>query len=345
MYFQSLILLLTSTLASTNRIGLNTTLLELVSRKNAENRYNLKFDKISNRFSPEDPSYYEGLFIEGLWAIGLSILIILLLLGISYIKFRYGYFGGKKLKNTEFTTYVRWTPGLIFSVSFILFFISGISLLIESSKITDKAENLEKLAVDNSRLLFNDIDNTYQYLISLNMQHIDDGLYVTINNLDLALEESKNNVKKAKNFKNDIKLLNNRRAVVTIVSFCLGIIFFGLGVLSFILKIESLGYALAISMGVMASLEILVAIPYVMERVASTDMCEQIIECNVDNSLPVDGYELGYYFSDFSKLTKDHLGVSLQDLNSQLNIAKSQVNSIQNTNSNAFGGQAIKNII
>ena len=221
MYFQSLILLLTSTLASTNRIGLNTTLLELVSRKNAENRYNLKFDKISNRFSPEDPSYYEGLFIEGLWAIGLSILIILLLLGISYIKFRYGYFGGKKLKNTEFTTYVRWTPGLIFSVSFILFFISGISLLIESSKITDKAENLEKLAVDNSRLLFNDIDNTYQYLISLNMQHIDDGLYVTINNLDLALEESKNNVKKAKNFKNDIKLLNNRRAVVTIVSLAL----------------------------------------------------------------------------------------------------------------------------
>ena len=300
----------------------NSTLLELVALKNVKPRYDLGFDKISSRFTPEDPSYYEGLITEGWWAVLLCLVSILTLFSILYSRFRYNYFGGKNLKNTEFTTYVRWAPGFLLIMSFLLFFISGMSLLIESSKITAKVENLGEITYKHSKAELGDIESTYQSLISTNMQHVGDSLYVTVTSLNKPLQEATEGVKMAKVFKKDVKQLNNRRVISTLVVFCLGLIFYLLGALGFALKIESLGYGLAVSMGVLASLNFLVAIPYVMERVASTDFCEQIIECTVDNSLPVSGYEIGYYFSDFSKLSKDQMEVSIKDIMNQLIIAR-----------------------
>lgn len=323
----------------------NSTLLQLVALKNTKPRYDLELEEIPSRFAPEDPSYSQGLITEAWWAILLSLATSLTLFAILYTRFRYGYFGGKKLKNTEFTAYVRWAPGFVLTLSFLLFFISSISLLLESSKITEKAESLGKNTLKHSQNMLTEIESTHQYLVSLNMEHVSDDLHINVENLDLTLEEGKIAVKTSRNFKRDVNQINNRRVIVTFVVFCLGIIFYIIGALGFYLKIESIGYFLAISMGVLAALDYLAVIPYVMERVASTDFCEQIIECTTENSLPVSGHEIGFYFSDFSQNTKEKLALAIKDLEIQLEISDAEQGKFIGSNGKKIGAIRIEEII
>lgn len=315
---------------------LNTTLLELLADKNSRIRRDLSFNPIPNRFSPEESSYYEGLITESWWAFLLSALAIICFLIVFYLRFRFGYFGGKKLKNTEFTTMTRWTPGVVLTLGFILFFVSGTSLLVESSEITEKTEILLRITSNNAKEVFFETQGTHRNLISYNMMHVIDGNRIKTEIMKRPLKESEDGLVKAKEFYKDVKMMNNRRVVVTLVVFCLGFIVFALGALSFVLKIESLGHALAISMAVMVSLNFLVIVPYVVQRVASTDFCEQIIECTDDKSLPVDGFELGFYFSDFSQSSKDLLKISQKDLTKTLETTKSHVSQIQGFPVNSY---------
>jgi hypothetical protein len=316
-------------LGATENLCLNTTLIELLALKTTKTRHDFYFNTIPSRFSPDERSYYQGLIMEGWWGGLLSISTIILLVLVLYLRFQYGYFGGKKLKNTEYTIYVRWAPGLIFIVSFLLFFISGINLLIQSQKITNKSESLGKITIENTKTALNQISTTYDYLISINMQHATDDLYLKTAVLKGPLEEIKDSYKRARYFGKDIRNLDNRRVISTLVVFCLGFILYGIGLIGFFLKIESIGYALAISMAILGALDCLIAIPYVMQRVASTDLCEQILECTQDNSLPVYGYEIGYYFSDLSKVTKDNLDFSIKDINKQFQKAINKVSEHQ----------------
>ena len=255
---------------------------------------------------------------------------------ILYTRLRYGYFGGKKLKNNEFTTFVRWAPGFILVVSFILFFVSGTSLILESEKISGKAEQLGNMTLQYSKNVFGQVHDTYQNLISLNMLHVTDGFYLNTDIFDIPLEESKEGMIKAAFFNKDIKLIDNRRVIITFVLFSLGFIVFILGLLGFLLKIESFAQALAIFMGLIVALDFLLIIPYTFERVASTDFCEQIIECVTENSLPVSGHEIGFYFSDFSNQSKQKFDISLTDLNNLLLVAKAQVSKYQGHPINSY---------
>jgi hypothetical protein len=284
--------------------NINTTLLEIISEKNKKPRFNFNLEQIPSRFTPEDPDYFSGLLMESWFAVFLTILSFISLAVVVYLRMRYGYFGGKKLKNSEFTQFVRWTPGFLLTLSFLLFFLSGASLLIESQKISESSERLFSISQDFSLKTSESFQFINDYLINFNMVHSTDGLQFNTNTLKLPKKELKIMEKSFNYFQDDLERVNNRRVIVTLVVFCFGFIIFFIGILSFLVKIESLGYILAVSLGILMALDFLVLVPYMTQRVLYLDFCEQVVECDVENSIPVAGQELGYYFFDFSQESK-----------------------------------------
>lgn len=319
----------------------NTTLLEIIAKKNLKPRFKMNLDKISNRFMPEDPDYYEGLLMEGWWALSLSIFSLILLGFVLYLRIRYGYFGGKKLKNSEYTQFVRWTPGFLLTLSFLLFFVSGVSLLVESQNITDIANKLNFITKEFSMQTMQNTKYLNDNLINVNMMHVTDGLYFDVRDLQVPLNEAKFTVKSQTYFYEDILVLNNRRVVITLVIFCLGFIIFVIGIITLVLKIGSLGYTLAVAMGVLMSLNFLVLIPYIMQRVANLDFCEQILECYQENSIPVSGHEVGYYFSDFSQQTKSLLKKSEIEVGKMIIGTKDVISKFQSFSKSSSLGESL----
>lgn len=316
----------------------NTTLLEIIARKNLKPRYKMNLEKTTNRFTPEDPEYYEGLLMEGWWALSFCIFSFLILGIVLYLRLRYGHFGGKKLKNSEFTQCVRWTPGFLLTLSFLIFFVSGISLLVESQKITDIVSKLNAITKDFSIQTMQSSKYLHDNLINVNMMHVSDGLYFDIQELKIPLNEAKLTVKSQVYFYEDLLILNNRRVILTLVIFCLGFIVFVIGIITFVLKIGTLGYTLAVAMGVLMSLNFLVLIPYIMQKVANLDFCEQIIECHEENSIPVSGHEIGYYFSDFSLQSKTLLKQSENEVEKMIIYVKENISKLQGYTKKPFYG-------
>ena len=288
---------------------LNTTLLEIISQKNQKPRYNYNFDSLPTRFSPESPDYYSGLLMESWLAIIFSILSLLSLFLILYLRARFGYFGGKKLKNSEFTQFVRWTPGFLLSLSFLLFFLSATSLLIESQKITETSETLSSISSSFSINSTKIVKQTQNFLINFNMIHATHGNYFDSKGLESTVKELEISQKAKDIFQYELDKVNDRRVLVSLVLFALGLIGFFITVLTFVMKISDFGMFFAVVLGVFVALDFLVLIPYMMQRVIFLDFCEQIVECDLENSIPVPGHELGFYFFDFSQKSKQDLGI------------------------------------
>ena len=141
------------------------------------------------------------------------------------------------------------------------------------------------------------------------MIHATHGNYFDSKGLESTLRELEIMGKAKDLFQDELEKVNDRRVAASLVMFALGFVGFFITVLTFVMKISDFGLFFAVVLGVFVALDFLVLIPYMMQRVIFLDFCEQIVECDLENSIPVPGHELGFYFFDFSQKSKKDLGV------------------------------------
>lgn len=135
--------------------------------KNSYSRFDRLLHEIPNKLVPETEDYQEGIIMQSWWAMILVLIEILGLSGFLVIHFK------ETDKDSEevpkFPRDIRWTPGTLTLVSFVLFFTGGLTLLIADGSIrelTEKAVEITAESVMNTSKVVSEMKHD---LVNMNM--------------------------------------------------------------------------------------------------------------------------------------------------------------------------------
>ncbi|CAG9316806.1 unnamed protein product [Blepharisma stoltei] len=317
-----------------------------ISWKDQNSRFDAKFQPLPNVFTPESPNYSEGLIMQAWWAFLSSFIMLTALIVTIIFRLKLGYCGGKQLKNEQFTKQLKWTPGTLSFISYLLFLIGGVTLLFASGQISNQANSAVKITNAHSEATYSTLSQIKEELIEIsNQSHEEDSSFADIhyNLLEKSIEEAEKMQDKADNFEDDVNSLDKTRLIASFIIFCVGFVLYLIGFVAFVIKEETVALGFGISLWVMAVLTTLTYVPYIMELTGSIDYCESISECLDDSYIPLGNSGLSYYYSDLSNeskhdLTKIQAEISLS-IDADLKLINSrlfnlyQINPITNSDS------------
>jgi hypothetical protein len=285
-----------------NRQQVRDFLNDWITWKNSIERHDMHFRKIPNKFTPETTSYHEGLIMQGLWALMLAgfvlIKLVLMWFGFSYIEARRK---AQKAKPVE-SLAARWSGEFLCLAGFMIFFTGGMMMLMGSDTVRNEMDQGVQITYEHSSLLTKLLDNMKDEFITTNMLFLnkDLQLYIQPSILDGLIQESTENLASTELLRQNVRDLEDRRLIFTMLSFCLGFICYMICLLALFLRLKMLSIGFSVLSGLLLVFNIFLLLPYTVSNVGTLDYCEEVLSCIYDNKYPERDIGLGYYFADFS---------------------------------------------
>lgn len=274
--------------------------------KNQGRRYDLHFNPLPGRLTPENEKYAEGLYMRGLGFYVLALAYAVSLAVYLLLRLRFKVWGGQSVKNEYFTSTRRYAPGLLCGLGFFVFLSGGAVLLTGSHQAHSSIQTGVKATVDTALLTCAVLQQMKQTLITTNMQHFTDQpqFYISTNFLSQPTDEALQIAEQTKQLRKYTDVWESRRLALTLVLFCLGFVLFVLALLGFVLKVESMLFCFSVSMSVLGVLATVLYGLYVAEIVGTADYCEAVLSCVYDSVVPKENQGLGVFYRDFSSTSR-----------------------------------------
>jgi hypothetical protein len=135
--------------------------------KNSYSRFDRHLHEIPNKLVPETEGYQEGIIMQSWWAMILVLIEILGLSGFLVLHFKEDDQEDQGIAKVPRD--IRYTPGTLTLVSFVLFFTGGLTLLIADGSIrelTEKAVEITAESVMNTSKVVSEMKHD---LVNMNM--------------------------------------------------------------------------------------------------------------------------------------------------------------------------------
>ena len=268
-----------------NRQQVRDYLNDWITWKNSIERHDMHFRKIPNKLTPETATYHEGLIMQGLWAIMLAgfalIKLILMWFGFSYIEARRK---AQKAKPVE-SSVARWSGEFVCLAGFLMFFTGGMMMLMGSDTVRNEMDQGVQITYEHSSLLTKLLDHMKDEFITTNMLFLNKDLeiYIQPSILDGLIQESSENLASTELLRQNVRDLEDRRLIFTMLSFCLGFIFYMICLLALFLRLKMLSMSFSVLSGLLLVFNIFLFLPYTVSNVGTLDYCEEVLSCIYDN--------------------------------------------------------------
>lgn len=138
-----------------------------ISWKNSYSRFDRHLHEIPNKLVPETEDYLEGIIMQSWWAM---ILVLIEILGLSgFLMLHFKETNKENEEVAKFPRDIRWTPGTLTLVSFVLFFTGGLALLIADGSIREMTEKAVEITAESVMNTSKVVSEMKHDLVNMNM--------------------------------------------------------------------------------------------------------------------------------------------------------------------------------